>query len=733
MSTLKVNTIDAHSGSTLNIDSTADVSVDSATSATSSTTGALKVTGGISTQENLYVGGNAVITGTMTANGGTITLGDAGTDNVTIGGEINSDVIPDVTNTYDLGSSSKKWAEIHATTFTGALTGNVTGNTSGSAGSCTGNSATATALATGRTVGMTGDVVWTSAALDGTGNVTGTAAIQSDTVAATELGVTAGTATALKALVVDASKDINLGTGDLTATVITGALTGNASTASAWATARTLELTGAVTGSASVDGSGNVSMATTATADPTITLAGDLSGAVTLTNLGNGTLTATVADDSHNHVIGNVDGLQAALDLKATLASPTLTGAPIAPTAAANTNTTQIATTAYVQTELTDLIGGAPGTLDTLNELAFAINDDASYASTLTTALATKTAKTSNQSLSSAANAMTISGTTITLARGDSTTDTISIPAGYADSDVDSHLSGGSGITYSAGAISVTSGSITAAHLAANSVDSSELVDNGVDASHLNVTGNGTTSQFLRSDGDGSFSWVTPTDTNTTYSVGDGGLTQVNFTTADNTKLDGIATSANNYSHPTTAGNKHIPTAGAAGQFLKYSASGTAVWAADNNTTYSVGDGGLSEINFTSADHTKLNGIAASANNYSYPYSVDQSTATSSDVTFNNVTVAGTLTESSAAIYKENVTPLGEQLDNIMKLRPVEYDRINSGNHEVGLIADEVQKVLPQLVSTKDGKPEALNYTRMVSVLVKAVQELTQKVERLSK
>jgi hypothetical protein len=42
------------------------------------------------------------------------------------------------------------------------------------------------------------------------------------------------------------------------------------------------------------------------------------------------------------------------------------------------------------------------------------------------------------------------------------------------------------------------------------------------------------------------------TDTNTTYSVGDGGLTQVNFTTADNTKLDGIATSANNYTHPAT-------------------------------------------------------------------------------------------------------------------------------------------------------------------------------------
>jgi len=50
--------------------------------------------------------------------------------------------------------------------------------------------------------------------------------------------------------------------------------------------------------------------------DPTITLGGDLSGSVTLTDLGNGTLTATVADDSHNHIIGNVDGLQTALDGK---------------------------------------------------------------------------------------------------------------------------------------------------------------------------------------------------------------------------------------------------------------------------------------------------------------------------------------------------------------------------------------------------------------------------------
>ena len=54
-----------------------------------------------------------------------------------------------------------------------------------------------------------------------------------------------------------------------------------------------------------------------------------------------------------------------------------------------------------------------------------------------------------------------------------------------------------------------------------------------VSAAQLNVSGNGTTSQFLRSDGDGSFTWATPTDTNTTYSAGTGlSLGGTTFSTA---------------------------------------------------------------------------------------------------------------------------------------------------------------------------------------------------------
>ena len=244
-------------------------------------------------------------------------------------------------------------------------------------------------------------------------------------------------------------------------------------------------------------------------------------------------------------------------------------------------------------------------------------------------------------------------------------------------------ITGGTAITTDSNGVSVTS--------------------NGIGATQLNVSGNGSTSQFLRSDADGSFTWAVPTDTHTTYShtipssttklrlTGAGtspstsdieiaGGTNVtvtrtsaskltiasswralgttsttaaagnhihlasaitNFdaevannsavaantakvsdinhnvtthlgytshassgivtssdgndatlpaattviaglmTTTDKSKLNGIASSANNYSHPITNGNKHIPSGGSAGEYLTWGSAGTAVWSAD--------------------------------------------------------------------------------------------------------------------------------------------------------
>jgi hypothetical protein len=221
------------------------------------------------------------------------------------------------------GNVTGNTAGVHTGAVTGDVTGDLVGDVTGDVtGDLTGNADTATAFATGRTVGMTGDVVWTSAALDGTGNVTGTAQIQAATVAATELGVTAGAATASKALVVDSNKDINLGTGDLTATLLSGALTGNvtgnvvgdvtgdltgnADTTTAFATGRTIGCTGDVVWtSAALDGTGNVTGTSQIQADKVGAVElGVTAGAATASkalvcdtnkdiNLGTGDITAT--------------------------------------------------------------------------------------------------------------------------------------------------------------------------------------------------------------------------------------------------------------------------------------------------------------------------------------------------------------------------------------------------------------------------------------------------------
>lgn len=72
------------------------------------------------------------------------------------------------------------------------------------------------------------------------------------------------------------------------------------------------------------------------------------------------------------------------------LNSPNFTGIPTVPTAPSGTNTTQIASTAFVRTEVSNLVDSAPALLDTLNELAAAINDDANFATTVASGLASK-------------------------------------------------------------------------------------------------------------------------------------------------------------------------------------------------------------------------------------------------------------------------------------------------------------------------------------------------------
>jgi len=212
-----------------------------------------------------------------------------------------------------------------AGTFTGNLTGNVTGNVSGTSGSTTGNAATATALATGRTFQLTGDVEASGVTFDGTGNVSLTTVIGTGAIVNAD---------------VNTSAQIAYGKLALTNGIVNADI--NASAAIDWSKIAP-------------------------------------SSTVSTTELG--------------YLDGVTSAIQTQIDSKlatatasstyAPLASPALTGVPTAPTATAGTNTTQVATTAYVGTAINNLIDGAPSTLDTLNEIAAALADTANFSDTV--------------------------------------------------------------------------------------------------------------------------------------------------------------------------------------------------------------------------------------------------------------------------------------------------------------------------------------------------------------
>jgi len=156
----------------------------------------------LATSSNVQFG-NLTLSGNLTVNGATTTVSSTNTtvaDNLL---ELNSGATSNANDTgiiMERGSTGDNaivaWDEsadkfVMGTTTatasdtgdlsitTGTLVANIEGNVTGAV---TGNADTATALATGRTIGMTGDVVWTSASFDGSGNVTGTATIQAASI-----------------------------------------------------------------------------------------------------------------------------------------------------------------------------------------------------------------------------------------------------------------------------------------------------------------------------------------------------------------------------------------------------------------------------------------------------------------------------------------------------------------------------------------------------------------------
>ena len=230
--------------------------------------------------------------------------------------------------------------------------------------------------------------------------------------------------------------------------------------------------------------------------------------------------------------------------------------------------------------------------------------------------------------------------------------------------------------------------------------------------------------------------------TNTTYSVGDGGLTQKNFTTALKNKLDGIASGANNITnnnqlsngagYVTSSGNtiigtdSDINTSGATIIDNLYMTDGVITSHGTRNLTLGdLGFSGASNANYITNNNQLSNGAGYST------YSSNQATNTNSSVTFGSITSSGNITAYSDLKLKTEINTIKNSLDMVSKLRGVNYKWLSNGQDDIGVIAQEVEEVLPEVVKETDDGIKTVDYGRMVCVLIESIKELNAKVKIL--
>jgi len=104
----------------------------------------------------------------------------------------------------------------------------------------------------------------------------------------------------------------------------------------------------------------------------------------------------------------------------------------------------------------------------------------------------------------------------------------------------------------------------------------------------------------------------------------------------------------------------------------------------------------------------------------------------SNDLTVTNDFSAGTITETSSIALKTDITPIENALDSIAALAGVSYTRRTTGRRESGLIAEEVEKVLPEIVSDT-GEYKSISYSRLSAYLIEAVKLIKYRLDKVEK
>ena len=99
--------------------------------------------------------------------------------------------------------------------------------------------------------------------------------------------------------------------------------------------------------------------------------------------------------------------------------------------------------------------------------------------------------------------------------------------------------------------------------------------------------------------------------------------------------------------------------------------------------------------------------------------------------------VSGTVTANSDEKLKTNIQTIPNALEKVLRLRGVEYDRIDTLEHQIGVIAQEVEKIVPEVVYPKQPAPsyetKSVAYANLIGLLIEAIKEQNVRIEELER
>jgi hypothetical protein len=185
----------------------------------------------------------------------------------------------------------------------------------------------------------------------------------------------------------------------------------------------------------------------------------------------------------------------------------------------------------------------------------------------------------------------------------------------------------------------------------------------------------------------------------------------------------GTSSSTNALKSATTTIAVNTATAPTTGQVLTATSSTAATWQTPaGGSTVTMSDDTTTNATYYPTFATATSGTVASLKAASSKLTFNPSTGTLS------ATIVNSLSDSR---YKTNIRPLGYGLSTVLTLTGYKYELVDSDQTSLGLIAQDVEKVVPEVVITDvDGKM-GINYSAMIAVLVEAVKELNAKVATL--